>query len=149
MAFRGLQVRHGRADRAVTARLGMLRGHCPFVGIANSRRLGYGSALNNGKIFVSGAGSTGNRPNYCVYMISARKRKFLEHQYRQMLTSGHPVDPRWRESFDAFEEYMDPFTPNSGSRRRLGRRNSRVGFVPGNVEWHWESRDMSPQDKDF
>jgi hypothetical protein len=79
-------------------------------------------------------------------MISARKRKFLEQQYRQMLTSGHPVDPRWRESFDAFEEDMDPFTPNSGSRRRLGRRNSRIGFVPGNVEWHWESRDISPQE---
>lgn len=75
-------------------------------------------------------------------MPKTHKHKFLREQYRRMLASDYPIDPRWRESFDAFTTDIDHLTPNSRSGRVIGRRNSKLGFVPGNIEWHWESTTL-------
>ena len=71
-------------------------------------------------------------------MPKTHKHKFLREQYRRMLASDLHIDPRWRDSFDAFLTDIDHLAPNTGSRRIIGRRNLKLGFVPGNVEWHWE-----------
>ncbi|AXV18279.1 hypothetical protein CYG48_21295 (plasmid) [Neorhizobium sp. SOG26] len=57
-----------------------------------------------------------------------------------MLTSSQHVHPHWRNSFETFCEDIDPFTPNSAAGRIIATRNPRLGFIPGNVEWHWENR---------
>jgi hypothetical protein len=75
-------------------------------------------------------------------MPKTHKHKFLREQYRRMLASDHHIDPRWRDSFDAFLTDIDHLAPNTGSRRIIGRRNLKLGFVPGNVEWHWESTTL-------
>jgi hypothetical protein len=72
------------------------------------------------------------------------KAKFLKGQHKRMLASGLPVEPRWRD-FDYFMADLYAMTPATQGHRYLGVKSRRLGYVPDNVEWHFERFRRSRQ----
>jgi hypothetical protein len=76
------------------------------------------------------------------------KMRFLEAPYFEMLASGTFVCERWQESFDNFLEDLEHTTPSNPGRRFLGLRKEELGFLPGNVEWHFRSTEKPRAKRD-
>lgn len=65
------------------------------------------------------------------------KQRFLREQYLDVLASGAHVCERWRSAFENFYHDLVDATPSHASRRFLMYRDPKIGFEPGNVEWHF------------
>lgn len=71
------------------------------------------------------------------------KVRFLQRQHQRVLASGLPVAPQWRV-FDNFLADLYGMTPSWQGNRYLGVKSRRLGYVPDNVEWHFEGAIPRP-----
>lgn len=75
------------------------------------------------------------------------KRAFLEVEHQRIKSSEICFWPKWRDSFEAFQDDIWEIVPTWPADRYLAPRDPRLGIIPGNIEGHFKRRHASAEAK--